>query len=243
MGPLLIETGTPEAVALAREAGRALARLEAHELLAPALESADPEVREIAAQSGAGPQGLCTLLADAWPTVRVAAARGLAAHPVQAATCLAGALADGDARVQAAAARSAAVVKLEALRPPLRTLAGGAQAPLEARAEAFMALAALGDFEPAERALAAHLDKGGIEPLALAAIRALTQRGAPDDRARLRAALESNAPAVRAAAGRALAELGDAEATPRIRARSEDTPGLRGLAPPVDADPADTDPE
>lgn len=241
LAPLVAVADAPEASALAREAARALAHLDVT-LLAGALESTDPEVREIAAQSGAGAGGLCALLADPWPTVRVAAARGLQAHPTHAG-CLAGALADPDRRVQAAAARSATLVKLPALRTPLRSLAGGTQAPLDARAEAFMALAALGDFEPAERALAAHLGGGGSEPLAEAAIRALTLRGTPDDRTHLRAALDSASPAVRAAAGRALTELQDTDATPRIRARTEDTPGLRGLSPVEERDPADSDPE
>lgn len=234
---------SPTAVALARESARALARLGVLDAQGSGATSPDPEVREITAQTGAAPHRQCALLGDPWPQVRVAAARGLAHLPAHAA-CLADALADPDPRVQGAAARAAGAVARPELRAPLRALAGRADGPLEARAEAFVALAALGDLEPAERALAAHLEKGGIEPLARAAIRALATRGTPVDRERLRAALDSTSPAVRAAAGRALVELGDEAALPLIRARLGDTPGLREVVvPPAEADPADADPE
>ena len=252
LAPLLSGPAGPEGTAVAREAAGALARMGAAEALAPALAASDPELRATAAGAGAAPAQLCARLSDAWPEVRIAAARGLAHHPDQAA-CLGPALSDRDPRVQAAAARAASAVKNPTLVAPLRALAGNAKAALDARAEAFVALGVLGDFEPAERALAAHLSQGGIEALAEAAIQALASRGNPADRDRVRAALASPTPVVRAAAARALALLGDQASIPAIRAQLQATPAqhravlqqaLETLGEPSpEADPAAADPE
>ncbi|MEZ4471842.1 MAG: hypothetical protein R3F60_13835 [bacterium] len=214
----------PERAALAREAAQALAQLGRADLLGPALASADPEVRRHAAASGADPARLCALLADPWPLVRVAAAQGLGRTPA-AAGCLADGLGDADVRVKVAAARAATVARLPALRGPLRRLAGDAAAPVDARAEAFVALAAQGDREPAERALAAHLASGDIEPLALAAVRALAVAGRPEDRPRLEGALRSTSAAVRLATIRALAP--DPAAHPALAAHRASADGPR----------------
>lgn len=218
LAPLITAAGDPPTVALAREAARALLQLRARDALVPALDATDPEVRAFAARSGAGAARLCGLLDDPWGGVRVAAAEGLGYHP-EAADCLAPALGSDDPKLLVAATRSAAVVAREPLRGPLRALAGNAKAPVIARAEAFVALGALGDTEPAERALAVHLDDGGIEPLAEAAVRALA--AAEADPARIRAALASESPMVQIAAARALTARGDKESLPALRALAE----------------------
>lgn len=206
---LLPDPATPEAVALARESARALRQLGAIEQLGAALESPDPEVRAHAAWAGAGGAGLCTALeSDPWSEVRVGAARGLARHPAHVA-CIGPALHDDDPKVQQAAVATAVATPDPALRTPLRQLAGDARAPTSARAEAFVALGHLGDIEPAEKALALHLDKGGIVPLAEAAVRAFA--AAKIEPARIRPALESEAPVVQLAAARALVAAGDRE--------------------------------
>lgn len=215
LAPLLSAAETPEDVALSREAARALYQLRAADALAPALASADPEVRAFGARAGAEPAGLCALATDdPWVEVRVAAADGLAGHP-SVAGCLTQVLSDRHPKVQLAAARSASKARVPALREPLRRMAGDARASLPARAEAFVALGHLGDTEPARKALAVHLDKGGIEPLAQAAIRALTVAG--EDREPIRRALGSKSPVVRITAARALVELGDRASLPAIR--------------------------
>lgn len=218
LAPLTTAAGDPPTVALAREAARALLQLRAVDALVPALDAADPEVRGYAARSGAGAARLCGLLDDPWGGVRVAAAQGLAHHP-DAADCLAPALASQDPKLLVAAARSAADSRRDALRAPLRALAGDAKAPVIARAEAFVALGALGDTEPADKALAVHLDGGGIEPLAEAAVRALA--AAEVEPARIRVALASEAPMVQIAAARALVARGDKESLPALRALAE----------------------
>lgn len=216
LAPLTTAAADAEAVALAREAARALLQLRAPDALAAALDAPDPEVRAYAARAGAGGARLCALLGeDPWDQVRVAAAHGLALHP-DAADCLAPALAADDPKLRLAAARSATAVRRPALAAPLRALAGDARAPVDARAEAFVALGHLGDTEPADKALAIHLADGGIEPLAEAAVRALA--AAEADPARIRAALDSKAPVVQLAAARALVARGDRASLPALRA-------------------------
>lgn len=227
IAPLLSAEGEPEAVALARESARALRQLGAVDALAPALRSADPEVRAHAAWAGAGGAALCGLLADdPWSEVRIGAARGLARHPA-AVSCIAGALGDADHKVQQAAVATAIATPDPALREPLRALAGDARAPTAARADAFVALGHLGDTEPARKALAVHLDKGGIVPLAEASVRALAAAGAPPEQ--IRAALQSEEPVVQLAAARALVAAGDRESADALRAlRSRIDPRRRG---------------
>lgn len=209
----------PEAVALAREAARALRQLGAADALEPALAAHDPEVRAHAAWAGAGGEALCRLLAeDPWSDVRAGAAHGLARHP-DAAACIAPALADADPKVQQAAVATAIEAPDPRLREPLRKLAGDAKAPVTARADAFVALGHIGDIEPAEKALALHLDKGGIVPLAEAAVRAMAAAGV--EPARLRPALASEAPVVQLAAARALVAAGDRESLDALRALRE----------------------
>ena len=84
------------------------------------------------------------------------------------------------------------------------------------------ALARGGDAEPARRALATHLETGKIEPLAVAAVRALAASG---DLERLRAAAGSDSERVKRVAERALA--------------AAEPPASQPQAP----DPADADPE
>lgn len=205
----------PEATALAREAARALRQLGAVEALTPALGSPDPEVRAHAAWAGAGGPALCELLAnDPWSEVRVGAARGLARHP-SAVSCLGPALTDADPKVQQAAVATATAAPDPALKAPLRALAGDPRAPTAARADAFVALGHLGDVEPAQKALAVHLDKGGIIPLAEAAVRALAAAKSPP--AQIRPALASKAPVVQLAAARALVALGDQDSLDALR--------------------------
>ncbi len=215
LAPLTAGAGDPEAVALAREAARALRQLGAVEALTPALGSPDPEVRAHAAWAGAGGPALCELLAsDPWSEVRVGAARGLARHP-GAVGCLGPALTDADPKVQQAAVATATAAPDPALKAPLRTLAGDPRAPTAARADAFVALGHLGDVEPARKALAVHLDKGGIIPLAEAAVRALAAAKVPP--AEIRPALSSEAPVVQLAAARALVALGDRDSLDALR--------------------------
>lgn len=220
LAPIITAVADPaanaEATALAREAARALLQLRAADALVAALDAPDPEVRALAARSGAGGIRLCAMLADdPWEDVRIAAAHGLAMHP-ESADCLAPALASVDPKLRLAAVRAASMARRPALKAPLRALAGDAKAPVDARAEAFVALGYLGDTEPAEKALAVHLAGGGIEPLAEASVRALAAAGAPP--ARIREALASEAPVVQLAAVRALVALGDRESLPALRA-------------------------
>ncbi len=247
--PLSLLDGKPENVALAREASRSLRQLGATLALSDALAHSDPEVRAMAAAAGAGAQSLCRVLkSDDWPMARAAAAKGLAGHPEQAATCLAAALHDVRPQVVLAAIESAGRVGAKGLIPPLRRIAGDARAVLPERVEALVALGHLGDGEPARRVLETHLAKGGIVPLATAATRALAALNAPGDRALLRRTLESEAPIVQISAAQVLATLGDAEAVPLLEAllpklapRHRETVRyqLRRLAPGRDWDPQD----
>jgi len=214
-GPLRILTQASHdgvSTAMAREAAKALFQLGAVGRLDSALRSNDPEVRAFAARAGGG-VALCVLLADAWPMVRAAAAAGLGKRP-SSPKCLARALAHTHPRVQLNAARSAQTALDPLLKGPLRTLAGNARAPLDARAEAFVGLALLGDYEPAQRALDTHLEKGGIIPLALASLRAFAvDEGKLDV---LRKALASKADPVRVAAAKLLVARGDFESRTRL---------------------------
>ncbi len=112
-----------------------------------------------------------------------------------------------------------------------------------------MALAALGDTEPAGKVLDTHLAKGGIAPLALGAVRALARAG---EVGRVRAALASKAPRVQLLAARALAEAGDVASVPALealratlrgRARDAVDDALRRLGAADPDDPAANDPE
>ena len=218
---LLLALDTPEAIALAREAARALRQL-GSPALGVAAGALDPEVRAMAAAAGVAADRLCPALGgDAWPQVRAAAARGLAEHP-ELAECLGAAFADADPTVALAAIEAAGRVALPALRGPLRKVAGDAKAVVPLRAAAFLALARGGDAEPARRALATHLETGKIEPLAVAAVRALAASG---DLERLRAAAGSDSERVKRVAERALA--------------AAEPPASQPQAP----DPADADPE
>ena len=240
---------TPEEIALAREAARALKQLRAVEALAPALSSPDPEVRALAAAAGAGGAALCEVLAkDPWPMVRVAAAQGLSGTSAE---CLSAGLRDADEGVSIASARAAIDAPAPALRPALRRLAASPKAVTEARAHAFVALAALGDLEPATAALKTHLTDGEIEPLALAAVRAFA---VAKDVTQLTEALISSSPSVVRAAARALLLEGSPAAKAAVSAAVEGAdPRLANvlrrlmvdLAPAIDArdDPAAFDPE
>lgn len=250
LAPLTVADEAPEAVVRAREAARALSQMGEGGALDGALGHADPEVRALAAGAGAGGAArLCPLLTgDPWPRVRSAAARGLTFHPADTG-CLAEGLTDPTIEVRRAAARAAAEAPVAALRPGLRRLAGDAAAPAEARAEALVALAALGDTEPAGRVLDTHLAKGGIGPLALGAVRALARAG---EVGRVRAALASKTPRVQLAAVRALAEAGDVASVPALealrvtvggRAREDVDDALRRLGAADPDDPASNDPE
>lgn len=247
--PLSVLTGSPENVALAREASRALRQLGAALALEGALAHPDPEVRAMAAAAGAGRQSLCRLLeSDDWPMVRAAAARGLAAHPEEGAACLAAGLRDRRTQVVLAAIEAAGQVGAKALVGPLRRIAGDARASLPTRVEALIALGHLGDGEPARMVLRTHLAKGGIVPLAIAATRALAALNQIEDRPLLRRTLESEAPVVQITAAQVLATVGDTESVPLLEAmlpqlapRHRETVRyqLRRLAPDRDWDPED----
>ncbi|MGK0362319.1 MAG: hypothetical protein ACI9U2_004640 [Bradymonadia bacterium] len=240
---------SPEEIALAREAARALKRLRAHAALLPALASPDPEVRAAAAASGAGGAALCDVLAkDPWPMVRIAAAQGLAGT---SAACLSAGLVDPNERVSIATARAAIDAPAPALRPALRRLAANQKAATEARAHAFVALAALGDLEPATAAMKTHLAQGEIVPLALAAVRAFAVKG---DVGQLIGALRSASPRVVRAAAQASLIEGSPQACAAVDAAIQGAdPRLANVlrrlvsdfGPAVDAgdDPALTDPE
>jgi len=247
---LQVGGGSPQALALAREAARALRQIHAWEALAGGLDSADPEVRALAAGGGAGPTRLCALLTqDPWAQVRAAAARGLARHP-KLAGCLADALDDRHSTVVMAAVHSAGEAGVQGLRDPLRGLAGRSGTKLPIRAEAFLALGRLGDLEPARQALTTHLKTGDIAPLAEAAVRAFASQ---DARPALREALGSKEASVRTLAARALIALKDLESVPRLKSVLEDLPPrarralrdeLRRLEGGSDeVDPALNDPE
>ncbi len=247
---LVGQADTPESVALAREAARALRQLKAIDALALGLNALDPEVRAMAAAAGAAPGHLCRILQnDAWPQVRAAAARGLGGHP-RFAACLGDALSDPDGTVALAVAQAAGQVKLKVLRDPLRKLAGSAKARVPLRAAAFLALARFGDIQPARAALTTHLEKGGIVPLAEAAVRALA---IANERELLRAALGSKTVQVRLLAARLLVEARDLQSVPAVEGLLGDLPprqrasleeALRALkGVPAEPDPADSDPE
>lgn len=144
---------------------------------------------------------------DPWPFVRRAAASGLGAS-VNVGPCIAAGLADSDPSVVEAAVVSAGQSNLAELRTPLLNLAGKAQAPVGLRAEAVVALAHLGDTTAAQRILQTHRAKGGIEPLALGAVRALAQLGGPANIQQLLELTEkSSSSAVRIAATETLVGL------------------------------------
>ncbi len=242
---------TPENVALARESAVALRQLRALEALGGAVGSSDPEVRMTVAAAGAAPGRLCALLqGDAWPRVRAAAARGLASHQ-DLAGCLAKGLEDADERVQIAAATAAGASGQAALVAALRRLAGRPGAAVPARAEALVSLARLGDVAPARVVLTTHLSKGGIVPLARAAVRGLDLGGHAQDLQRLRAALKSKAWPVRRSAAVALAARADSEGLRLIAelaatAEPREAQALRALSREKarpETDPADSDPE
>ncbi|MCK6576183.1 hypothetical protein L6V77_34460, partial [Myxococcota bacterium] len=193
------------------------------------------------------------------PLVRAAAARGLAVHPDRAA-CLVGAVADTSPAVRSAVFQAVGVAGVGAAGPALRAVAGDAGAPVPLRVEAVLALGRLGDTEPATRIVNTHLEKGGIVPLAEAAVGGLAARDTPEHRALLRRALASEAGGVVLVAARALAALDDTEALPALRAArarigARYRPGLDrvlvhfGDPPPADPfdapgpDPAEADPE
>jgi hypothetical protein len=75
--------------------------------------------------------------------------------------------------------------------------------------EAFVGLAFLGDYEPAKKALATHLSKGGIVPLALASLRAFDVGDGHLEA--LRSGLSSETDSVRVAAARLLVAREDTE--------------------------------
>ncbi len=237
----------PGSTALARESTRALRQLGAVDALAPLLDSTDPEIRALAAGAGAGGAALCAVLTgDRWPAVRVAAVHGLVRAARQHAACLAPLLADPDPRVAGAALEGARLSGAPELRGPLRAVAGNPKALVQLRSAAFVALAAQGDTGPAAQALRTHLEKGGIEPLARAAVAALALAG---DTAALRSALASRSPEVRLDAALRLA--GDPESRGALeallpalppRSRAQLGEALRGAAP-TGPDPADADPE
>ena len=244
-----VRYASPEEIALAREAARALKQLHAKDALKPALTSPDPEVRAAAAASGAGGTALCDMLAkDPWPMVRIAAAQGLAGT---SAACLATGFTDPDERVSIATARAAIDAPTPALRPALRRLAASPKAATEARAHAFVALAALGDLEPAIAAMKTHLAKGEIVPLAQAAVRAFAVKG---DVGQLTQALRSASPSVVRGAVQALLVEGSPAARAAVDAAIQGAdPRLANvlrrlvsdMGPVMDArdDPALTDPE
>jgi HEAT repeat protein len=122
--------------------------------------------------------------------------------------CIAAALADPEPSVVEAAVMVAGESGLADLRPPLLALAGKPNAPVTLRAEAVVALARLGDPAPAERILQTHRAKGGIEPLALGAIRAFIELNDPEHTGQLVDLTEkSKSAAVRMAATEALLAL------------------------------------
>ncbi len=217
LAPLLAGADTPEAVALAREAAQALSVAGATALLAAGRAHPDPEVRATVARSGALGADTCALLSDPWPAVRRAAAQGLRRHPA-AAGCLVPALSDADPSVVMAATRVAGGSGVAALQPALRRIAGNARAAIPARVEAIIALGHLGDTEPARRILSTHAAKGGIEPLADAAVRALAGDASDASLQPLRDALRAPSERVRVSAAQALAQRGDRDSLPAIRA-------------------------
>ena len=260
----LRHVGTPEELAVARAAAVALRGLHADAELATMAGADDPEIRATVAAAGANPEDLCGRLGDPWPVVRGAAARGLARHPDRA-VCVAAGLTDRDPSVRSAALETIGAAGVQAAGPVLRTLANDSAAPVILRAQAVVALGRLGDAEPARKILATHLAKGGIVPLAEAAVSALAATDTAAHREMLRRALTSESGVVVASAARVLAALGDTEARPaleqargRVDARHRDQidAALARLtaagAPPVGEaapgstlgdDPADADPE
>ena len=247
---LVTQTDSPESTAVAREAARALRQLGMAGALRTAVTSPDPEIRASAAAAGAGtPEVLCMLLKDdPWPIVRVAAAQGLVQHP-EAAVCLKQAFNAGGA-VALAAIESAASLEDPRFKESLRAIAGDAKYALTGRVEAVVALAHLGDREPADRIMATHLSSGGIEPLTMAALRAFAVF---DDRPAIRMGMTSKSPQVQVTAARILIRLRDMESMAQIRALYNELPRrpARALRDELDrqglllpsADPAESDPE
>lgn len=173
-----------EALILARSAALSLRALGRADLLTEALSHPDPELRGHAAASGAGPKRLCQLaLTDPWPQVRGSAIRGLERVGGSEALCLREALRDQEPQLQARAAAVLGALKGESSWSPsepqraaviraLRALAGTASAPLNARASALISLGRWGSHQPCDQIFKTHLGKGGIIPLALAAVEA-----------------------------------------------------------------------
>jgi HEAT repeat protein len=211
----LRHTGTPEETAVARVAAVALRGLHAKAELAAASAADDPEIRATVAAAAAKPEDLCARLKDPWPIVRAAAARGLATQG-EGAACIVGALQDRDVSVRAAALQTCGLAGVKAAVPALRALAGDAAAPVPMRADAVVALGRLNETEPARRILSTHLAKGGIVPLAEAAVSALAAVDTPESREALHKALASQNGSVVAGAALALAAFGDQTARPEI---------------------------
>lgn len=228
-------------VVLARAAALALRGLSRPDLLSGALKHPDPEVRGHAAASGADPALLCERATqDPWPQVRYEAVRGLIKIGGARVLCLQTALKDPADDVQERAAYALGALtgdpswsptpeQRRALIKSLRDLAGAPAAPLNARSSAFVSLARWGDLGPSEQALKTHLDKGGITPLAVAALKAISSSSATLEVKvfKLSEALEqSRSLEVRLQAASALARL-DARAAKRTLMRAADRVGGR----------------
>ncbi len=207
---LLDRDGEPETVALAREAAVTLRRFKDKSSNLKGIDYPDPEVRATAAATLADgieaestpeiEQALCSLMNDPWPEVRRAAASGL-----RTADCLKKLLADRDVSVVASAAVSAGLAGDAELVPMLEKIASGRKYSNFSRCSALRSLGQLGAFTLPRKILDVHLQKGGLEELAFAAVLALAYNAQnSDDAARLQKAANSKTPKLSEAAKKAL---------------------------------------
>jgi HEAT repeat protein len=216
---LRLET-TPEGVALAREAARALYQLGARQHLIPGLGSVDPEVRAYAARSGAGGPALCAVLTqDPWPMVRAAAAEGVVLE-AQAAKCLIAGLKDSDQDVRRAVVRGLGEARVMGATEALEKLVRRSKNPMGLRIDALFALGQMGAARGPKAILNHHLMHGGLERLAHGAVAALLVSRTNEPI--LVKTTRSKSPRVALAAARGLVEQRHPEAkslTKALRAR------------------------
>ena len=169
---------------IAREAVEAIYRLGRIDLLRGATSHPDPHIRALAARSGVEPTSLCSLSEDAWPAVRLSAARGIARVAGVESLCLVRYLSDSELSVRITALRgigrlaaepwaTSADVPLDEVFTSLRTIASDSEAALDERSAALTALARWGATQVAEQLLRAHLERGGLLELSRAALYAV----------------------------------------------------------------------
>jgi len=215
LGVLFTTPAGVEQTILAREAARTLYQMGAHPLLTQGLAHPDPEVRTLAARSGAGGAFLCTLLrSDPWPMVRAGAAEGLLVVP-DGHTCIAHGLQDADEQVIRSTAKTLGELRVKSTIRSLQKLVKNTSRSLDTRITALRALVAMGEFTLAQKILATHLKHGGFVSLTKAAVLALSNSHIPTEA--YMGARASASPQVRLTLARVLSQRDDDESRETVR--------------------------